>query len=174
MHARVRKFWVSHARYAAGATGPEMSAESLVDQLLEEISVFGRTPEEVCADHPELLTEVRRRWRRMRAIEEELDALFPVAEPGRGADTSASRHADAILPEIPGYDVEALLGRGGMGVVYKARHRRLNRLVAVKMLIAGAHAGPAERARFQREAEAVASLHHANIVAVYDVGDHEG
>ena len=76
--------------------------------------------------------------------------------------------------EIPGYDVEALLGRGGMGVVYKARHRRLNRLVALKMLIAGAYAGPTERARFQREAEAVASLRHANIVQVYDVGDHEG
>ena len=151
-----------------------MPAESLVDQLLEEISVFGRTPEEVCADHPELLTEVRRRWRRMCAIEEELDAFFPVAGPGRAADTSESGHAGANLPEIPGYDVEALLGRGGMGVVYKARHRRLNRPVALKMLIAGAHAGPTERARFQREAEAVASLHHANIVAVYDVGDHEG
>jgi serine/threonine protein kinase len=151
-----------------------MAAESVVDRLLEEISVFGRTPEEVCADRPELLSEVRRRWRRMCAIDEELDALFPVAEPDRSADTSASRHADATLPEIPGYDVEALLGRGGMGVVYKARHRRLNRLVALKMLIAGAHAGPAEQARFQREAETVARLRHANIVAVYDVGDHEG
>jgi tetratricopeptide (TPR) repeat protein/tRNA A-37 threonylcarbamoyl transferase component Bud32 len=151
-----------------------MSAEWLVDQLLEEISVFRRTPEEVCADHPELLTEVRRRWRRMCAIEEELEALFPVAAPGRGADTATSRHADADLPEIAGYDVQALLGRGGMGVVYKARHRRLNRLVALKMLIAGAHAGPAERARFQGEAEVVARLRHANVVAVYDVGDHDG
>jgi eukaryotic-like serine/threonine-protein kinase len=151
-----------------------MPAESLVDQLLEEISEFGRTPEEVCADHPELLAEVRRRWRRMCAIEEELDALFPVAERSPGAETSASQHAGANLPEIPGYDVEALLGRGGMGVVYKARHRRLNRLVALKMLIAGAHAGLAEQARFQREAEAVANLRHSNIVAVYDVGDHDG
>ena len=151
-----------------------MPAESLVDQLLEEISELGLTPEEVCAEHPELLTEVRRRWRRMCAIEEELDALFPATEPGRGTDTSGPRHAGASLPEIPGYDVEALLGRGGMGVVYKARHRRLNRLVALKMLITGAHAGPAERARFQREAEAVANLCHANIVAVHDVGDHEG
>jgi serine/threonine-protein kinase len=61
-----------------------------------------------------------------------------------------------------------------MGLVCKARHHRLNRPVALKMLLAGAYAGPNERARFQREAEAVASLHHANIVAVYDVGDHEG
>ena len=78
------------------------------------------------------------------------------------------------MPRIPGYDVEALLGRGGMGIVYKARHRSLNRPVALKMLIAGAYAGPPERARFQREAEAVASLRHANIVAVHDLGDHEG
>src|SRR3954470_16482346 len=151
-----------------------MPAESLVDQLLEEISVFGRTPEEVCSDHPELLTEVRRRWRRMCAIEGELDALFPVAVPGRGADSSASRHVGADLPWIPGYDVEALLGRGGMGVVYKARHRRLNRPVALKMLIGGGRAGPRGQARFQREAEAVAGLRHAHIVQVYDVGEHEG
>jgi WD40 repeat protein len=61
-----------------------------------------------------------------------------------------------------------------MGLVYKARHLRLNRFAALKMLITGAYAGPQERARFQREAEAVASLRHANIVQVYDVGDHEG
>src|SRR5262249_49710729 len=61
-----------------------------------------------------------------------------------------------------------------MGVVYQARHLRLNRPVALKMLLAGAYAGPHERARFQREAEAVAGLHHCNIVQVYDVGDHRG
>ena len=61
-----------------------------------------------------------------------------------------------------------------MGIVYKARHLRLSRVVALKMLQAGAYAGAHERARFQREAEVVAGLRHANIVAVYDVGDHEG
>src|SRR5271170_565028 len=133
MHAGGRKFWVSHARHAAAAKGPEMPAESQVDQLLEEISEFGRTPEAVCADHPELLTEVRRRWGRMCAIEGELDALFPTPGHGADADTPPFQHADADLPRIPGYDMDALLGRGGMGVIYKARHRRLNRLVALKM-----------------------------------------
>ena len=151
-----------------------MAAESLVELLLDEISDSGRTPEEVCGACPELLPEVRRRWRQIRAVEAEIDALFPASGNSPDADTSPRRHAAAESPRISGYDVEALLGRGGMGVVYKARHRRLNRVVALKMLIAGAYAGPIERGRFQREAEAVASLHHANIVAVYDVGDHDG
>ncbi|MDG3005408.1 serine/threonine-protein kinase [Paludisphaera mucosa] len=151
-----------------------MAAESLVQQLLDEISDTGRAPEEVCCACPELLPEVRRRWRQICAVEAKLDAFFPVSGHGPDADTSPSGHGGANLPRIPGYNVEALLGRGGMGVVYKARHLPLNRPVALKMLIAGAYAGPSERARFQREAEAVASLRHANIVAVYDVGDHEG
>src|SRR5262249_5885610 len=69
---------------------------------------------------------------------------------------------------------EAVLGRGGMGVVYQARHLRLNRPVALKMMLGGAYAGPQERARFQREAEAGAGLRHENIVRVSDVGGHEG
>ena len=67
-----------------------------------------------------------------------------------------------------------MLGRGGMGVVYKAVHLRLNRTVALKMLLAGAFATRAERRRFAREAEAVARLQHPNIVQVYDVGELDG
>ncbi len=145
-----------------------------VQQLLDEILDSGCTPEDVCGTCPELLPEVRRRWQQMCAVEAELDALFPSTRSDIDADTSALWHAGADLPQIPGYEMEELLGRGGMGVVYKARHLRLNRHVALKMLIAGAYAGPHERARFQLEAEAVASLRHANIVSVYDVGDHEG
>ena len=52
------------------------------------------------------------------------------------------------LPQIPGYEVEAVLGQGGMGIVYKARHLRLNRSVALKMLLPGAHASPEFRQRF--------------------------
>src|SRR5436190_10699141 len=142
-------------------------------QLLDELHDSHATPEEVCRSCPELLPEVRARWRAVCRVRAELDALFP-APAVRGVGAPTLLPASASLPQVPGYNVEAELGHGGMGVVYRAWHLRLHRRVAVKMLLAGAHAQPAERERFLREAEAVAGLRHPNIVQVYEVGDVDG
>jgi serine/threonine protein kinase/WD40 repeat protein len=80
----------------------------------------------------------------------------------------------AALPGVPGYEILGRLGAGGMGVVYKARHEQLNRVVALKMILAGEHADADKLARFHLEAEAVARLRHPNIVEIYDVGTVNG
>src|SRR5215468_8249111 len=149
-----------------------MSIDPRVQQLLDQLIDSGATPEEVCRSCPELLPEVRACCRRMGRVRAELNAMFP---QGRVSGTSPSPLPEnGVLPRVPGYEVEAVLGQGGAGVVFRARDLRLGRPVALKMLLAGAYAGPTERARFQREAEAVAGLCHANIVQIYEVGEHEG
>jgi serine/threonine-protein kinase len=79
------------------------------------------------------------------------------------------------LPAAVGaYAILAMLGEGGMGVVYKARQRSLNRLVALKMISAGPHAGTQARARFHTEGQAIARLRHPHVVQIYELGEHEG
>ncbi len=87
---------------------------------------------------------------------------------------SGRKDSQKSARKVAGYEILDTLGRGGMGVVYRARQVGLNRLVALKMILGGGHAAPEYLARFQSEAEAVAQLQHPNIVQIYDIGVHEG
>lgn len=111
------------------------------------------------------------------------DRTPPPSVPAAGVDTvgwasepsireNGARVADAM--RIPGYEILGELGRGGMGVVYKARHLDLKRLVAIKMIVGADYASTDQIERFRREAEAVARLQHPNIVQIYEVGQREG
>jgi eukaryotic-like serine/threonine-protein kinase len=94
-----------------------------------------------------------------------------IDKPTQATETSASPHSPPL--DVPGYVLLSELGRGGMGVVYKARQEKLKRIVALKMILSGRHAATKELARFRSEAEAVARIQHPNIVQIYEVGEHE-
>jgi serine/threonine protein kinase len=151
-----------------------MSAADLVSDLLvqwDDLREQGQqvSAEELCRDRPELLPEVKRRIHALESMYRLGDGLRSPEETlaSNGRRSGASDE----YPVVPGYEIEGILGRGGMGIVYRARQTALNRPVALKMILGGGHAGPSERARFRFEAEAVARLQHPNIVQIYEVGE---
>ena len=93
-------------------------------------------------------------------------------EDERGVEQLA---APAEMPSVFGeYELLEEIARGGMGVIYKARQTRLNRFVAVKMMLGGPFGDPKNLARFRAEAKTVAQLQHPNIIAIHEVGEHDG
>ena len=139
---------------------------------LSEQARRGQTPDlDAAADrHPELASELRELW-----------AVAQFADLARGSgDTTVARtftpeEPPATLPrEFGDFVLESELGRGGMGVVYRAKQRSLDRTVAIKMVREAHLASEADRGRFRGEAEAAARLHHPNIVTVHEVGSTDG
>lgn len=164
----------SHSQPPDGFSRPD---ESHIRALLEEILETGSGPERVSGGDQELERLLRHRLRQARDIEAQMEAMFPSPS---SADDSAwrssleDRREDGRLPEIPGYEINSVIGSGGMGVVYRARHLKLDRWVAIKMVLLGAYASGEQLQSLLREARDVAALRHQNIVQVYDVGEHDG
>lgn len=102
--------------------------------------------------------------------------LVDPGKPGSGSFGARARRAgeDLVLPELEGYEIVREIGRGGMGVVYKAIQRSTKRAVALKVLLEGPFASEAARKRFEREIELAAQLRHANIIPIYDSGRSSG
>jgi serine/threonine-protein kinase len=124
--------------------------------------------EKLAAAAPELLGELRELWATA-AMADEFGSLSGAAESV--ATTPAVRSQPA---EFADFELIEELGRGGMGVVYRARQKSLGRVVALKMVLRGEAAGKADLARFRGEAESAARLRHPHIVPVFEVGEHDG
>jgi WD40 repeat protein len=166
-----------------------LSLGQLAEAELARVSAHLDACPECCARIDQLATDDHLLTRLQHAVHRDEVLVGPVQ---RRSAVRALRHAKAagtatrkrdsdavkvILPtprQVGDYDILGEVGRGGMGVVYRAKHRTLHRPAAVKMILAGEFASPAQERRFRLEAELAARVRHPNIVQVYEVGSYDG
>jgi serine/threonine-protein kinase len=155
--------------------GSDEQLAALLDGLTDQRR-RGQTPdvEAVARSHPDLADELRQLW----AAAQVADA-FARPTPSTAAEPASGGLRPPLAgseppPSFGDFEILGELGRGGMGVVYRARQKSLNRPVALKMVLRGELASPTDRARFRAEAESAARLVHPNVVTVYEVGETGG
>lgn len=168
----------------AQATRDERLAELIAD--LVEQGRDGRSPdfEQVALQHPDLADDLRELWTTAMIAEDVASFSDLLAGPDDGAAQgpgAETRDGEALPPgtlpvsrQFEDYELLEEIGRGGMGVVYKARQLSLGRIVALKMILRGDLASAPDIVRFRAEAASAAHLDHPNIVPVYEVGEHDG
>jgi uncharacterized protein (DUF433 family) len=194
--------WRSRIDIPAGLAPRLARAGVEVADLFRQLAA-GRQPDELLARHPDLGPEDLRACFALAAellmaplptdlanspapplaTSEEMATLPPAPGPpadpanptlGWSGDAESAESTTGRRIAIPGYEILEELGRGGMGVVYRARHLRLERIVALKMILAGEHASEDLLARFHREAQVVARMQHPGIVQIFEIGEHDG
>src|SRR5262245_4811856 len=141
----------------------------LADLMEQQLRGLTADIDAAAREHPDLADELRSLW---------ATAQFAAAFAPKRTDALTEPHtpAEPVPPpdSFGDYEILGELGRGGMGVVYKARQKSLGRLVAIKMMREARLSSDSDRRRFLTEAESAARLKHPNIVTVYDVGDQNG
>ena len=142
-----------------------------IDQLATDDRLLAVLQQTAASGSDVLVTPAQRRpaVRALRKSREPRSATATLTQSPEAAP------ATLTAPGLVGdYEIQGEVGRGGMGVVYKARHRGLHRLAALKMVLAGEFASPAQELRFRLEAELAARVQHPNIVQVYEIGSYAG
>jgi eukaryotic-like serine/threonine-protein kinase len=167
------------------ASEQEQRLDEVVTAYLKAQEAGQATDRQALLDsHPDLASELREFFADQDRLEQLASPLRPLIGPSEPDVTSTpfpmqtAGKAFAVLPSPPryfgDYTILAAVGQGGMGVVWKARQKRPDRLVALKMFRAGDLASPTDVQRFRNEAEVIAQLDHPHILPVYEVGEHDG